>query len=153
MTPEQILLVRSSWPPVAMNAEALTRSFYKHLFEIDHSAALLFADVNMTLQRKRLEQTLAVMVHALDDPDILLPALAALGRRHATYGVEHHHFDSVGDALLASLSDTLGDTFTAEVRTAWADAYALIASVMRRALIRAKSPSMGSTGEIAILEH
>ena len=150
MTSEQTVLVRSSWPIVATNADALTRFFYKRLFEIDHSAATLFADVDMALQRKRLEQTLAVVVAALDDPDSLLPAIAALGRRHATYGVEHHHFDSVGEALLASLGDTLGDAFTVELRTAWGNAYALIASVMRRALVRAISPSRATTGEIAI---
>jgi len=152
MTPDQILLVRASWPVVAMNADALTRNFYKHLFEIDDSAARLFAGVDMALQRKRLEQTLTVVVHALDNPDSLLPAVAALGKRHATYGVEHHHFDSVGEALLCALMETLGDGFSADVRTAWFDAYALLASVMRRALIRAKSPTMVSTGEIPIAQ-
>jgi len=152
MTPDQIRLVRASWPIIATNADACTRSFYKHLFEIDDSAARLFAGVDMTLQRKRLEQTLAVVVHALDDPDSLLPAVAALGKRHATYGVEDHHFDSVGEALLSALTETLGDSFGADVRTAWSDAYALLAAVMRRALIRAKSPSVTSTAEISIAE-
>jgi len=152
VTSEQIRLVRTSWPVVATNADVCTRSFYKHLFEIDESAARLFAGVDMALQRKRLEQTLAVVVRALDDPDSLLPAVAALGKRHATYGVENHHFDSVGEALLSALGDTLGDGFGADVRTAWSDAYVLLASVMRRALIRAKSPSMSATGEIAIAE-
>jgi len=143
MTPDQILLVRTSWPAIAERADALTNRFYEHLFVIDPSAARLFTGVDMAAQRKKLSQTLAVVVNALNDVDRLLPAVAALGKRHAHYGVEDRHFDSVGEALLEAISDALGDGFTAEVRAAWTVAYALLASVMRRALVR-------TTGEMAV---
>ena len=136
MTSEQIVLVRASWPVIAEHADTLTARFYEHLFAIDDSAARLFTGVDMAAQQQKLAQTLAVVVKALDDVDRLLPAVAALGKRHTHYGVEDRHFDSVGEALLAALSDTLGAAFSAELRTAWAVAYALIASVMRRALVR-----------------
>ena len=121
----------------------MTNRFYEHLFVIDPSAARLFTGVDMAAQRKKLSQTLAVVVNALNDVDRLLPAVAALGKRHAHYGVEDRHFDSVGEALLEAISDALGDGFTAEVRAAWTVAYALLASVMRRALVR-------TTGEMAV---
>jgi hemoglobin-like flavoprotein len=136
MTPDQILLVRSSWPAIADNADALTTHFYIHLFEIDHGAAQLFAGVDMAAQKKKLAQSLSVVVHALDNIDSLLPALAALAKRHMNYGVEDRHFDSVGDALLWALDDVLGDAFTADVRDAWAQAYTIVSSVMRRPLAR-----------------
>jgi hemoglobin-like flavoprotein len=136
VSPEQILLVRSSWPAVASRADALATAFYQHLFAIDGSAARLFAATNMEAQRTKLTQSLAVVVAALDDPDRLLPPLAALGKRHAGYGVDDRHFDTVGDALLWALSDVLGEAFTTDVRDAWARAYAVVASIMRRALER-----------------
>ena len=136
MSPEQILAVRSSWPAIAERRDTLTVRFYEHLFAIDESAARLFTGVDMAAQRAKLSQTLAVVVHALDDIDRLLPAVAALGKRHTQYGVEDRHFDSVGDALITALAATLGDAFTPALRAAWTDAYALLASVMRRALIR-----------------
>ena len=148
MNSEQTLLVRSSWPAVAANADMLTVRFYERLFEIDDSAARLFAGIDMTTQRTRLAQALAVVVNSLDDPDRLLPAIAALGKRHAHYGVESHHFDSVGQALLVALADSLGEEFNPDVRRAWTDAYALVASVMRRALIRASQPP----GELVIAD-
>jgi hemoglobin-like flavoprotein len=129
--------VRSSWPAVAADADALTIHFYARLFAIDDSAARLFAGIDMATQRKKLAQALAVVVKVLDDPDQLLPAVAALGKRHANYGVEHHHFDSVGEALVAALGAVLGDRFVPELQAAWTEAYTLVASVMRRALIRA----------------
>lgn len=128
--------MRDSWAAAAANADALTTSFYANLFEIDPSAARLFAGVDMDAQRTKLAQALAVVVHALDDPDRLLPPLAALGKRHTRYGVEPHHFDSVGAALLRALASTLGSAFTADVHDAWARAYGLVAAVMRRALER-----------------
>lgn len=137
MTPEQIQLVRSSWPAVAARAESLSSDFYAHLFAIDDSAARLFAGVDMASQRRKLMQSLTVVVHALDDPDRLLPAIAALAKRHTRYGVEPHHFDSVGESLLYALSRVLGSAFSAELHNAWTDAYALVASVMQRALTRA----------------
>lgn len=152
MTHEQAALIRESWPVVAANADGLATKFYEYLFEIDDSAARLFAGVDMAMQRPKLAQALAVVVHGIDDPDRLFPAIAELGKRHARYGVDARHFDSVGEALIAALAEMLGDGFTPELRAAWADAYALIASVMRRAIIRSNAPSLASTGEIAIKE-
>ena len=142
MTPEQILLVRPSWPAIAERADVLSSHFYDHLFNLDESAARLFIGVDMAAQRVKLVHMLGGIVNALDDVDRLLPAVAALGKRHAHYGVEEHHFDSVGEALIHAIEDTLGDDFTAEVRSAWTVAYALLASVMKRALL-------SRTGEMA----
>ena len=140
MTHDQILLVRDSWSAVAASSATFTTIFYNRLFEIDDSAARLFADADMPSQRKKLAQVLAITINALDNPDTLLPAVAALGKRHAEYGVEDHHFDSVGEAMIGSLGDLLGDRFTPAVQGAWLEAYTLVAAVMRRALLRAAVP-------------
>jgi hemoglobin-like flavoprotein len=137
MTPDQILLVRSSWSMIAERADVFTARFYEHLFTIDDSAARLFTGVEMTVQQWKLAQTLGVVVQALDDLDTLLPAVAALGQRHTRYGVQPGHFETVGAALLQAFSDTLGDGFTPKIRAAWTEAYVLVASVMQRALIQA----------------
>lgn len=139
MHPNQASLVRGSWPAIASSVDTLTTSFYGCLFEIDSSAARLFAGVDMTLQRSKLAQTLAVIVHAIDDPESLVRTVAALGRRHATYGIEDRHFDAVGVALLRALSTTLGPAFDRDLQDAWSEAYSLIAAVMRRALVRAST--------------
>ena len=56
--------------------------------------------------------------------------MQALGRRHAGYGVREEHYATVGAALLWTLEQGLGDTFTTPVRDAWATAYGTLASVM-----------------------
>lgn len=143
MTSDQIALVRSSWPAIAEQADAFTTRFYEHLFAIDDGAARLFGGVDMAEQRRKVAQTFDFAVASLHDLDGLLPAVAALGARHARYGVEDHHFESVGEALLRTFSDTLGAGFTPDLREAWTEAYTVLASVMRRALVR--GPASGSS--------
>jgi nitric oxide dioxygenase len=104
--------------------------FYARLFELDSRLEGLFSNTDMPKQRKVLMQTLAVVVKSIDKLDQLVPAVRALGRRHASYGVRTEHYATVGAALLWTLEQGLGDAFTSEVREAWATAYGTLASVM-----------------------
>jgi nitric oxide dioxygenase len=130
MTPTQIESIRHSWAQVEPIAEQAAVLFYGRLFELDPSLKRLFRHTDMAAQGKVLMQTLTVVVKSLDRLDQLLPAVQALGRRHAGYGVRPEHFDTVGAALLWTLQQGLGEGFTPEVREAWASAYTALASVM-----------------------
>jgi hemoglobin-like flavoprotein len=142
VTPEQVNLIRCSWPDAAARAHDIAAAFYARLFELDNSAARLFAGVDMRVQREKLMQALGVVVQSLDDPSRLLGTIAPMGRRHARYGVERQHFDSVGQALIGAFGDVHGDAFSAEHREAWAAAYALVASVMQRAIDKDRRTTM-----------
>ena len=78
-------------------------------------------------------ETLTAVVQGLDHFEALLPAIQDLGRRHAGYGTTDAHYDSVGQALLWTLEQALGEGWTPEVAAAWADAYGTVAKVMRDA--------------------
>lgn len=130
MTPTQQDLIRSTWGQVAPIADAAARIFYERLFELDPSLRRMFARTDMEAQRRNLMQTLAVVVKGIDRLETLLPAVEALGRRHAGYGVRPGHYATVGQALLETLAVGLGDAFTAEAREAWSEAYELLAGVM-----------------------
>jgi nitric oxide dioxygenase len=75
-------------------------------------------------------QTLSVVVKSLDKLDTIMPAIQALGRRHAGYGVRAEHYETVGVALLWTLERGLGEAFDEETRDAWTAAYGTLASVM-----------------------
>ena len=133
MTPRQQTLIRESWAQVAPIAGAAATIFYDRLFELDPSLRRLFSRTDMAGQRRNLTQTLAVVVASIDRLESIVPAVEALGRRHAGYGVEAAHFETVGQALLDTLAVGLGEDFTAEVRDAWATAYGILAGVMQSA--------------------
>ena len=130
MTPSQVELIRASWTAVEPIQEVAATLFYDRLFELDPSLRRLFRRTDMAQQKKILMQTLTVVVKSLDRLDQLVPAIEALGRRHAGYGVRETHYDTVGEALLWTLGQGLGDGFTPELRDAWTEAYTTLASVM-----------------------
>ncbi|MCB1926405.1 MAG: hypothetical protein KDH17_00065 [Rhodocyclaceae bacterium] len=144
MNADQIRSLQQSWALVAPNGEAAIASFYQRLFEIDPSTRRLFRSVDMSRQHSRLVQALAATIDGLDRPGQLLPMLEQLGRRHAGYGVCDGHFDSVGQALLWTLEQGLGEAWTAALEAAWVDAYGLISGVMRGAMADQRASS-GST--------
>jgi len=130
MTPTDIDLIRASWSGVEPIADAAAGLFYGRLFELDPAIERLFRRTDMAAQRKILMQTLTVVVKSLDRLDQIVPAVQALGRRHAGYGVREAHYATVGAALLWTLEQGLGEAFTPPVREAWATAYGILASVM-----------------------
>ena len=138
MTPEQIALVQTSFERVAPNAEAVAALFYDRLFVLDPAARRLFKG-DMREQGRKLMAMLTVVVRGLTRLDQLVPAVEALGRRHATYGVQDSQYATVGSALLWTLEQGLGPDFTPETREAWATAYGVLATTMQEAAARAAS--------------
>ena len=131
MTPHQIQLIRQSFALVEPRAELVALVFYQRLFALDPSLRPLFR-TNIDEQGQKLMQMLGVAVALLEQPFALVPSLEALGRRHAGYGVEDRHYDTVGEALLDTLAECLGSAFTPEVLDAWAALYAVVANAMQR---------------------
>lgn len=78
-------------------------------------------------------QLLTFAVASLEDPRALQPALESLGRRHVHYGVEEYQYDLVGTALLSTLENILGTSFSPELREAWQAVYTQMADVMKEA--------------------
>lgn len=130
MTPRQISLVQASFGPLAGSADAVAKAFYARLFELDPSLRAMFAP-DLGAQRVKLMQMLTAAVRGLDDLHTLLPAVRALGRRHAGYGVADAHYDTVGRALLDTLRSGLGAAFTPELEQAWRAVYAALSDAMR----------------------
>ena len=132
MTPHQIQLVRSSFAQVAPIADSAAKLFYGRLFELDPALRPMFKS-NMEQQGNKLMTMIGGAVSLLDQPNKLIPILQDLGCRHAGYGVEDSHYETVGSALLWTLEKGLGAAFTPEVEQAWADVYGLLSTTMREA--------------------
>jgi len=130
VTPTQIDLIRASWTKVEPIADTAAQLFYGRLFEVDPRTKVLFRRTDMEAQRRNLMQTLTVVVKSLDKLEAIVPAVQALGRRHAGYGVRAADYETVGAALLWTLEQGLGEAFDEPTRDAWASAYGLLASVM-----------------------
>ncbi|TDU73435.1 hemoglobin-like flavoprotein [Prosthecobacter fusiformis] len=132
ITPEQKVLVQTTWAQVIPISETAAGLFYNRLFEMDPSLRPLFTS-DIKEQGKKLMQMITIAVKGLDHLDEIVPAVQSLGRRHVGYGVKDEHYDTVAGALLWTLGKGLGDAYTPAVAEAWTKTYTLLADVMKAA--------------------
>ena len=138
MNSEQINLVQSTFKDVHPIAAAAAELFYDRLFTLDPSLRPMFKG-DMVHQGRMLMAMLNSAVNGLTNLEAMVPVVRQLGARHAVYGVRDEHYATVGDALLWTLAQGLGEKFTPEVREAWTVAYELLAGVMQMSGIEARS--------------
>ncbi|WP_439572418.1 globin domain-containing protein [Phreatobacter sp.] len=129
MTPQQIATVRRQFGLIAHNKDGFSAAFYDNLFDAHPTLRPLFPG-DMRPQRVKLVQALAHVILSLDNLAAVIDDVRALGMRHAGYGVTPDHYNAVGEALLKTLSETLGDSFDHASESAWALAYGTLADAM-----------------------
>jgi len=134
VSPTQIQLVQKTWKKLLPIENEAARLFYDRLFALDPSARALFRSGDLREQGRKLTAMITTAVNGLSRLDTIVPAVRALGRRHAGYGVTADHYDTVGAALIWTLEQGLGDDFTPEVLAAWFDVYTLLADTMKNAI-------------------
>ncbi|EMI57478.1 globin family protein [Rhodopirellula sallentina] len=130
MTPEQVTLVKDSWEKVKPISEKAAELFYDRLFTLDPSLKSLFKG-DMSEQGKKLMATISLAVASLDRLETILPTVQALGKKHAVeYEVPESSYATVGEALIWTLGQGLGDDFTDDVKEAWLLTYTTLSAAM-----------------------
>ncbi len=134
--------VLDSWRLVVPIADTAGDLFYDRLFVIAPEVRGLFPE-DMSKQKRKLLTMLAFIVKSLDwtadqwkaeveQSDDLCLVVLAMGRRHAAlYHIPDESYAPVGEALLWTLDQGLGQAFTPEVRAAWAKLYGVVATTMK----------------------
>jgi hemoglobin-like flavoprotein len=132
MTPEQKKLVQTSFEKIVPISETAGKLFYNRLVELDPGLRPLFS-VTLEEQGRKLMDVLKIAIRNLDHLDQLIPAVEALGARHAGYNVKPEHYDTGGAALIWTLEQGLGEDFTPETREAWVTVYKVLTDTMKAA--------------------
>jgi hemoglobin-like flavoprotein len=123
-------ILEESFDLVAPRGEELIERFYERLFTNAPELRPLFAHTDMARQRQMLLGALVLLRKSLRNLAPIVPALQAMGARHAAYGVRPEHYPIVGAALLSSLAEIGGDAWIPEYSQAWADAYQVVQDTM-----------------------
>ena len=126
----QVELLEQSFAEIKPQADNFVNSFYENLFTANPEAKPLFANTDMAEQKKKLLASLVLVVENLRTPDVLSNTLKGLGARHVKYGALPEHYPLVGNALLTTFEQYLGDKWTPAVKQAWVDAYGAISEIM-----------------------
>lgn len=129
MTPTDIALIRHGFRALSSDPDGLAATFYARLFALDPALRPMFKD-DLKSQGRKLVAALAQVVHGLDRLDTIIDDVRVLARRHTGYGVIPGHYATVGLALVGALEERLGSDFGPDVRSAWTEAYGLLAGAM-----------------------
>lgn len=132
MTPMDRIRVQDTFEAVKPIADQAAALFYGRLFEIAPEMKPMFKG-DMEEQGRKLMKMLAIAVAGLNDLGMLVPALQKLGQGHVAYGVRPEHYSPVGEALLWTLEQGLGDAFTPEVKDSWIKVYGILSDTMSAA--------------------
>jgi hemoglobin-like flavoprotein len=125
-----VALLEESFDLVAPRGEELAERIYSRLFELAPEVQPLFANTDLADRQRTMLATLLVLRKSLRNLEVVAPALQALGRRHAAYGVRPEHFNPAGQALLDSLITVGGDRWKDEYTEAWAGAWAVVRDIL-----------------------
>jgi hemoglobin-like flavoprotein len=131
-------LLESSFLQVKDRGTEFANTFYTHLFADYPIVKPLFTNPHMEEQKKKLFQSLVLVVDNLRKPDVLTTALKGLGTRHVKYGVLPEHYPMVGGALLKTFSNCLQEKWTPATEQAWIEAYGAVTELM---LVGAEYPA------------
>ena len=99
----------------------------------------------MRRQESSLIATLAVVVAGVERGENLTQVIRNLGERHQRYGAQAAHYPLVGQLLLQSFQEFLGDAFTPQMKDAWSKAYEIISTEMLKGASQSHDESTVST--------
>ncbi len=126
------VVLKESFNLVAPYKEAFARHFYSQLFAHYPQTRQLFpaTEGGMRRQESSLIATLAMVVAGVERGENLTQVVRNLGERHRRYGAQAAHYPLVGQLLLQTFQDFLGDAFTPQMKEAWSKAYEIISTEM-----------------------
>ncbi len=123
-------LLKQSFQNLTHKTQELADIFYQTLFERYPSVKPLFSKTDLSEQKKKLTQTIATIIHGVDQIETLVPAIKKLGLNHNAYQAKEEHYPAVGECLMYALEQTMEDKWNPEIKKAWVDAYEVISTTM-----------------------
>jgi len=128
----QAALLRETLETTLAADDTFPRRFYELLFAAHPEVSSLFTRHSPGAQRKMFAQKLVAIVDHIDSPEWLDRELGAMARSHVSYGVTSPMYGWVGDALIETLREACGASWSEAADQAWREAYASLAAAMQR---------------------
>lgn len=127
-----IALVKSTAPVLEKHGETLTRHFYQRMFTHNPEVAPFFNPAHQAAGKQQRALAAAICAYAanIDNLEVLGNAVELIAQKHASLQIKPEHYPIVGENLLASISEVLGDAATPELIDAWGQAYNFLADIL-----------------------
>ncbi|KIY00932.1 uncharacterized protein Z520_03598 [Fonsecaea multimorphosa CBS 102226] len=148
LSPEHQKIVKSTAPVLAEHGVAITSHFYKRLLDNHPELRNIFNSAHQSTGGQPAALAHAVWAYAanIDNLGALTTAVSRIAHKHVSLGITPDQYPIVGENLLASIQEVLGDAITQPVLDAWAAAYQQLADIfigVERSLYEAAEHSPG----------
>ena len=131
-SPEHMRLIQESYRQFEPASDLVATLFFHRLLEIAPEVQpMLHGD--MDEQRQQLLIALGLAVASLERFEDIIPSLKLLGSKYRAIGVEPYHYGGVGEALLWTLNQSLGSSWSPELTDAWSALCTVVAEAMTEA--------------------
>lgn len=134
MNDNQRKLITATVPILKAHGLTLTTHFYKRMFLHHPDLKNTFNMGNQKSGKQQNALAMAVLAYAehIANPAVLLPELKRIGHKHVSLDIRPEHYPIVGNHLIASIEEVLGEAASKEILEAWEIAYYQLAELMIR---------------------
>ena len=125
-------VVKSTAPVLQQHGETLTKHFYQRMFSHNPEVGPFFNQANQAegTQQRALAGAICAYAANIDNLEVLGGAVELIANKHASLMIKPEHYPIVGENLLASIKEVLGDGATDDVINAWAEAYGFLTDIL-----------------------
>jgi nitric oxide dioxygenase len=131
LSPETLSVVQATAPVVAAHADQITAHFYPRMFNAHPELLRVFNQGNQATgeQSKALAGSVVAYAVQLIDPEApsFDHVMRRIAHKHVSLGIRPEQYTIVGEHLLASVGEVLGDAVTPEIAAAWSEVYWIFA--------------------------
>ena len=132
MNEQQITLIKATVPILKENGVLLTRYFYERMFKHNPELKHVFNMGNQQSGKQQTALAMAVLAYAenIENPGVLMGVVDHIGHKHTSLDIRPEHYQIVGNHLISSIKEVLGDAASDELLEAWTLAYNQLAAIM-----------------------
>ena len=131
LSDKSLAVVQATAPVVAAHADEITAHFYPRMFTAHPELLRVFNQGNQATgeQSKALAGSVVAYAVQLIDPEAppFDHVMRRIAYKHVSLGIRPEQYTIVGEHLLASVGEVLGDAVTPEIAAAWSEVYWLFA--------------------------
>lgn len=132
MNSSQKELIKATVPILRTNGNDLISYFYQRMLSSNPELKNIFNMANQASGKQQNALSGAVLAYAenIEDPTVLINTLKSIGNKHVSLNIQPEQYDIVGNHLIGSIKEVLGDLATVELIEAWTCAYNELAQIM-----------------------
>lgn len=131
MNNAQVAIIKQTVPILQEHGETLTRRFYENMFRNNPEVKRFFnpAHQHSGTQQRALAGAICAYAANIDNPAALVGAVDLIAHKHVSLGIQPAHYPIVGNNLILTIKEILGEAATDDVIDAWTAAYGQLVDI------------------------